>query len=201
MSRSGVKQGILGAILLSFVLEAAALPILGEIGFGGNFIPVDSSWSASGTASATGIDFNPNLLIVTTTTGDFIGTAGLGTIADFQFDPSLGINDGFGGVTSVTSIPDFWTAGGFSFELTTIAKGLTNSPDEFLVLEGTGTITAAGFDPTDGIWMFTGDTTNSGIFSWSAGSAAVTVPEPATLALLGMGLLIGAGSLRSRHKG
>ncbi len=187
-------QALCGVLLLSVAMGAGAVPITGELGMGGNFLAVDSRWNTTGTAAATGIDFDPNLFIVNSATGDFAGVSSIGSITDFQFDPGMGINDGFGGITSVSSITSFWAIDGFSFELTSITKGFTNDPDTFLVLDGTGIISAAGFDDTAGTWSFTGDTTNSGTFSWSAGSAAVaSVPEPGILALLGMGLIGFAG--------
>ena len=181
-------QILISTLLLSMAMEVTAIPISGEIGMGGNFIAVDSNCGATGTAVATGIDFDPNLFIVNSATDDFSGVGFIGSIKDFQFAP-LGINDGFGGVTAVSSIIDFWTIDDFSFELTSVTQGFTNDPDTFLVLEGMGTISAAGFDDTSGTWSFTGDTTG-GTFSWSAGSTAVAnVPAPNALALLGIGLI------------
>lgn len=196
--RIKVIQTLIGILFFSAALESFAVPITGSIGMGGNFIPVDSSWAATGTAAATGVDFNPNLFIVNSTSGDFAGSSFLGGITDFQFDPVLGINDGFGGVTAVSSIANFWTLDAFSFNLMSVTRGFTNDPNTFLVLNGTGVISAAGFDDTSGTWSFTGDTTNAGTFTWSAGSAAVT--EPGLPALLGLGIcLIGlAGRIRSR---
>ncbi len=195
MIKPNIKQGLLSALLIGISLQVAALPISGEIGFGGSFIPVDNAWTPTGAASATGVDFIPDMMIVSTATGDFTGTPLFGAITDFQFDPLLGINDGSDGVTSVVSIPDFWTAGDFSFELTSIARGSTSDPDRFLALEGTGIITAEGFDPTSASWVFTGNTAGGGSFGWSAGSTSIPVatPEPGILALLGVGLVLVAG--------
>jgi hypothetical protein len=176
-----------GMLLLGLTVTAYAVPITGSIGMGGNFIAVDDTWATTGTASATGVDFDPNLFIVNSTSGSFTSVSStIGNITDFQFDPGLGINDGSGGVTSVSSIVDFWTIDGFSFELTSVAKGFTNDPNTFLVLEGAGMISGNGFDATSGTWSFTGDTTNGGTFSWSAGSA--TVAAPGSLVLLSIGL-------------
>ena len=179
-----------GIALLGVVSAVSATPITGEIGMGGNFIAVDSNWNATTTNLATGIDFNPNLFIVNNATGSFSGVGAMGSIQDFQFGAGtgteLGINDGFGGITAVSSIVDFWAIDGFSFELTSVVKLNTGSVT-FLDLEGTGIMSGNGFDATMGSWSFTGEN-NGSTFTWSAGSS-VTVPEPAILALMGMGLM------------
>jgi hypothetical protein len=190
-------QTLCGVLLLSITFEVMAVPITGEIGMGGNFIAVDSNWEATGTVTATGLDFNPNLFIVNSKTGSFSSVSSvIGSITDFQFGSGLGINDGFNGITAVSSIDDFWTIDGFSFELTSVTKGFTNNPNTFLVLEGTGIMSGNGFDSTVGTWLFTGENSGS-TFSWSAGSSA-SVPEPGMLVLLGIGLAGFAASRKAR---
>ena len=189
-----LQKLLFGVLLLGLTVTAYAVPITGSIGMGGNFIAVgDSSVgdysfnAASNLGTATGVDFVPGNFLVNSISGSFSSVSSpSGNITDFQFDPGLGINDGSGGVTSVSSIVDFWTIDGFSFELTSLAKGFTNDPNTFLVLEGAGMISGNGFDATLGSWSFTGDTTNGGTFSWSAGSA--TVAAPGSLVLLSIGL-------------
>ena len=183
-------QVLIGILMFSVAMEVAAVPIDGEIGMGGNFAAVDRSWTATSIGSATGIDFDPNMFIVNSATGSFSGVSISGAIKDFQFDPGLGVRDGIevdgtvNGVTAVTSITDFWTIDGFSFELTSVVK-LSTGSDPFLDLDGTGIIRAAGFEATMGTWSFTGDNAG-GTFTWSAGTA---VPEPTMLALMAIGLL------------
>ena len=190
-------QALSGIILFSAAMEVAAIPITGDIGMGGNFAAVDNTWASTDIDLATGIDFDPNLFIVNSTTGSFSAvTSTTGIIQDFQFGAGtgseLGINDDFGGVTAVSSIIDFWSIDGFSFELTSVVK-LSTSSTTFLDLDGTGIISGNGFDATMGTWSFTGDNVG-GTFTWSAGT---TVPEPAMLALMGIGLLGFAVSRRT----
>lgn len=187
-------QTFCGIVLLGAASAVSAIPITGEIGMGGNFKAVDSNWNATSTDLATGIDFDPNLFIVNSATGSFSSVGAIGNIKDFQFDPSLGLNDGFGGVTAVSSITDFWSIDGFSFELTSVVK-LASSTATFLDLEGTGIISGNNFDATMGSWSFTGENDGS-TFTWSAGSTQ-TVPEPAILALMGIGLMGFAVSRRA----
>jgi len=179
---------LVGSLLSVTAVNIQALPITGELGMGNSFIPVDNSWNQTTIALATGIDFDDDAFIVNSATGSFSGLTSPGSIKDFQFGAGtgseLGINDGSDGVTDVSSIIDFWSVDGFSFELTSVIK-LSSSSDTFLDLEGTGII-RNGLDATMGTWTFTGEN-DSGTFNWSAGSSAV--PEPTMLALVGIGLV------------
>ena len=212
MKKLGKFQAIFGAVLLTASLQAQAIPITGSIGFGGNFNAVDAGWNNVGLAAATGIDFDPEVPIIASVTGDF-ATPGIltdpffpfvGTLTDFQFDPKLGVNDGMGGVTRAGNIPDFWTDDVFSFQLTSVTKEFSFDPDNFLSLSGTGIISRNGLDHTFGSWTFTGDAFGGfggfGEFLWSSGTVSnqIEVPEPGIILLLGMGILGFAASARLR---
>ena len=90
-----------------------------------------------------------------------------------------------------------WTIvgfGNFTFNLTSSVTKLQDN--DFLLIEGTGTLTGDDFDDTPGIWFFTtqGPATESK-FSWSSSTTAV--PEGSTAALLA-GAMLTISFLRRR---
>jgi hypothetical protein len=89
-----------------------------------------------------------------------------------------------------TATPGLWSVGGFTYDLSGSTVILQNA--DFLVIQGTGTISGNGFDPTPGTWNFTSQSPSAdGVFSFSASDGFAGVPEggATAAALFGIGLV------------
>jgi hypothetical protein len=160
-----------GVALLLCSASASAAFIGGSITFSGDFQPT----GGANLGDATGIDFLGDDFDVDGITGDFasagIVVGDIGTINDFQFNPLVG------------PVSPLWAIDIFSFDLSAINIDFQSAGA--LLLSGSGTVMAAGFDDTAGTWSLTANSAGS-IFNFSSGT---TVAEPASLALIGLGLV------------
>ena len=88
---------------------------------------------------------------------------------------------------------------GFEFTISTVAVSLNNH--NFLNLSGTGTLTDAGFDPTPYMFNLSSNRTADDFYSYGLTLAPTSaVPEPASLLLLGSGLMGFAGLMLRKAK-
>lgn len=183
------RQFMMAAVLMAMPVTAMAVPIVGEIGLGGNL----QAYCSGGDpicdfSNADGIDYGNNgfgtsaSMVATFANGDFaadgIGIGSFGTINDFLFNP-----------LTPSPVNPLWTITGnastwaFSLESVTIVM----TTDNFINLTGTGILSGTGFDDTMGTWSFSADEVGSE-FSWSSTNAP-TISEPGALVLFGIGLL------------
>jgi hypothetical protein len=173
---------VLGLIgIMAF--NAAAIPINGDISFAGG-TTLDNTNLTLATQFLSFFDVK-----VTSVSGDYAGLAGTAvTFTPFVFSPPAPA------VTPLWTFDILTTT--YSFDATSVAVQFA-SPTA-LVVEGVGTGHITGLDDTPGTWTITA---NSGIttFSFSASTVVEPVPEPATLLLIGSGLL-GLVGLRRKFK-
>ena len=94
------------------------------------------------------------------------------------------------------TIISFWSVDGFQFDLNTSSipsggQGF-DAAGGFVSVNGTGTVSGHGFDPTAGTFNFSAqDPSAEGLFSFSAATGAV--PEPGTILMVLSGAsLLGA---------
>ncbi|MEM9387874.1 MAG: PEP-CTERM sorting domain-containing protein [Pseudomonadota bacterium] len=201
------KTALLWAGLAALALSSAANAALLQGGFslaavgvppgGSPVLPVDSMGNVlPNFDGATAIDFttsggpSPGVagdFAVTGTSGDFnLFNGNLGTVQDFSFIDTGSLDFPFPPIAGFELF-----AGGLVFDLETISVVFQDT--FFISLEGRGTFTAPGFDPTPGVFRFSAQDAGMN-FSFSASQASV--PEPAPLALIGLGIV--AMGLRRR---
>lgn len=116
--------------------------------------------------------------IVNGGTLDFTGFLGAtATYSNFTYSPFVPISP----LWALTSFP-------VSFDL--LAVSSIDETGTGLILTGTGTILALGYDPTPGTWSFSADQANaSTLFTFSSQTAPSVPDGGTTVALLGFSLL------------
>lgn len=186
-----------GLAVLALSTSAHAIPLAA----GSSLDISGSDFAANGGSidNATGLDFTSVRLSLdpATESGSFSGLFTPGLIGSIQNIPT------FSPFTPISGLYSFVQGGTtLSFDLTTLAvanrTASVGGSIPALTITGTGAFNLTGFDRTDAFFTLT--TQGSNVTTFSASTAvpnATTVPEPASMAVLGAGLF-GVSLVRRR---
>ncbi len=164
-----VKFLAVAAVAVALNQTVQAVPITGNIGFSG-----DAILNASTEAAATGVVANGWEDVVTgsTSSGSFASIAPLTSVTLLS---PWSFNSG--------PLANFWTVGGFTFNLT--ASSVFSTAGGFLNVILVGTVTHAGFDATPFLGAFQlSDPSIDGQSTFTARLSFNAVPDGATTVLL-----------------
>lgn len=175
------KIASIAAVAFALAQSTQANSIIGAIGFGGNV-----TWDTQSAATATQVI-------------QFLGTQVLsdnGTFASYitPIAPATFTTTTWNLNDPSTSIPNFWQAGGFMFQLNSswiVSQAGTPGVNGFVVVNGTGTISGNGFAQQTMSWSFTAQDPKSGTNpdQWTFSASTNSVPDGgATVMLLGIAL-------------
>ncbi|MGE0087368.1 MAG: PEP-CTERM sorting domain-containing protein [Desulfococcaceae bacterium] len=180
-------------MVCSFVLV-----VIGAFAFNAEALPmIDGAISFSGTP----VQDNLDLTLATAFTG-FSNAVVSSTGGNGSYDPALQGQavtfTPFAFRPNTDPIVPLWT---FDFDMKTYSFDVTDfeisySSYNTLVLKGEGIAHITGFEDTAGDWYFTSNGTER-TSSFSISTDVSPVPEPATIVLLGLGLL-GTGKFARR---
>ncbi len=190
MKKTILKSALLAIASVGFLAStSSAVLIEGNIGFSNSdndyVTAVDAGLNVVGLDVATGFVF---------VDGDLDGFNAEVNLADGDFSGLIGTSANFsdGQFNPFVNPTHIWTAGNYSFELN--AMQIDAQSQYGILIVGSGTATAPGFDPTPGYFSYS---TQAGEGTWSAAS---DVPEPGTLLIFGTGLIGLAGYRRQKSK-
>lgn len=208
--------------ILTRALSALALALIAQTSFAG-VISAGSQISTGGTlyviggdgsvANATGLDFALPGAPNQGTPGPLIGYSGTGALASFLCLPGndcgtiadLLSSSAFAGQTSFLHSVASAVATGFDFSmdapLTVTRVPGSETAAAALILSGSGTLMATGFDATNALFTLVTLNNTDGSTTYSATifslGTETPMPEPASMALFGLGA---AGLLAARRK-
>lgn len=174
------------SVLSIIAFNTYAMPITGTVQYVGATTPTGG---VNTFATATGLSFptsTGSVLISDGVLGDDFFTGGALESAISLYDFNFDVQPAVGGIT-------IWTqdTSDLMFKLTSIS--IDAQGPGFLNLSGVGIFSAAGYEDTIGLWDLStqsvAGTPNPQVTFSASASSAVEVPEPASLSLLGLGLL------------
>jgi hypothetical protein len=175
------------AAICIMAVSAMATGINGAISFSGTSVADNEDLSLAGAF----INFSN---VVVSTTGGTEDYAGVESGQSVMFNPFVFLPEQSPNPLLLWSFVD----NGINYSFDTTGITVNSSSSHTLALRGTGIAHITGFDDTPGDWYFSANRAG-GTASFSTSAEVSSVPEPATMFLLGSGLL-GLGAIGRRKK-